>query len=702
MDEGRYLALSVDYAETIPDVIWPVSNITYSMMRNDPAVSAVLSAITLPIRRATWAVDPAGCRPKIAQMVADDLGLPVLGVSKPTAARTRGVSWPEHLRAALMYLVYGHAAFEMLADVSSGMARLVGLYERVQHTISFIHSTPDGDFGGISQFYHPDRKEAPEIGADRMVFYSHSREGSAWHGRSLLRPMYASFLLKREAQRILATSSRRFGMGVPTVEWVPGATPTPAQMTAAQQAASAARVGDESGLALPPGATLVLKGLTGGTPDVLAFIKWLDQQISKSALAQFLDLGGESSHGSRALGTAFVDLFTLAITAAAEEVADQATRQAAARIVEWNFGPDEPVPSVVVTDIGTKHEITADALLQLMQAGAITADPALEEYVRKAYQLPQRSTPWAPPARPKGASTSGPGLLGDSGVGDANTVAAAAKPPARPRRRRQPATGQLALPIAAADDTEPDPAAEQKDAAQHQHAWERTRAQVLADWPDVAQPMVDDLAQQAADASASGDLSELATITVSAAVLAGLVAALTPPLLALAAESAGHVLADAKAHGVTVRKPKAPGAGKAGQVAEVTASLIATGYAQAATRKAMQVAGGTAEDVRAAVESTLTDMGGSAAGLVADQVGAGLTAAQAAGRSAAFAAAGKKIAGWRASETLDSNTCEPCREISQTVFATLAEVEAAYGGAGGYSGCLGGLRCRGFARAIWK
>jgi hypothetical protein len=268
MDEGRYLALSVDYAETIPDVIWPVSNITYSMMRNDPAVSAVLSAITLPIRRATWAVDPAGCRPKIAQMVADDLGLPVLGVSKPTAARTRGVSWPEHLRAALMYLVYGHAAFEMLADVSSGMARLVGLYERVQHTISFIHSTPDGDFGGISQFYHPDRKEAPEIGADRMVFYSHSREGSAWHGRSLLRPMYASFLLKREAQRILATSSRRFGMGVPTVEWVPGATPTPAQMTAAQQAASAARVGDESGLALPPGATLVLKGLTGGTPPM--------------------------------------------------------------------------------------------------------------------------------------------------------------------------------------------------------------------------------------------------------------------------------------------------------------------------------------------------------------------------------------------------------------------------------------------------
>jgi hypothetical protein len=66
----------------------------------------------------------------------------------------------------------------------------------------------------------------------------------------------------------------------------------------------------------------------------------------------------------------------------------------------------------VVTDIGTKHEITADALLQLMQAGAITADPALEEYVRKAYQLPQRSTPWGAAGPAEGCEHIGSGAAG--------------------------------------------------------------------------------------------------------------------------------------------------------------------------------------------------------------------------------------------------------------------------------------------------
>src|SRR5437867_9124483 len=85
MDEGRYYALSVDFAETVPDVVWPLSVQTFSAMRNDPALSAVLSAVMLPIRRATWAVDPTGCRAEVAQMVADDLGVPVLGVDAPTA-----------------------------------------------------------------------------------------------------------------------------------------------------------------------------------------------------------------------------------------------------------------------------------------------------------------------------------------------------------------------------------------------------------------------------------------------------------------------------------------------------------------------------------------------------------------------------------------------------------------------------------------
>lgn len=707
MDEGRYYALSVDFAEHVPDVVWPLSNQTFSQMRNDPAVAAVLSAVMLPIRRATWAVDPTGCRDQVAQMVADDLGLPVLGTNAPTAARTRGVSWPEHLRGALMYLVYGHSAWEMLADTSSGQARLVGLYERVQHTISFIHSTPNGDFGGISQFYHPDREEAPEIAPEAMVFYSHNREGSAWHGRSLLRPMYAPFLLKREMQRVLATSSSRFGMGVPTVEWAAGTNPTPGQMQQAVQAASASRVGEQSGLVLPPGAQLVLKGLSGGTPDTLAFIKWLDQQLSKSVLAQFMDLGGSSSsHGSFALGQSFVDLFILSIAAVAEELADQVTRQAAARVVEWNFGRDEPVPAVRVTDIGTKHEITADALLQLMQAGAITADPALEEYVRKTYQLPDRSIPWVPPA-PKG------GVGVPAAVSSADAAPVAASTPVVAARGRRPrgktvAAGQTALPIAAADgqrDLSTDEQASGVDFAQIQQDHDGAVAALVAAVPALLVPIAGSLVAAVAAALASGSVAALGSLTADADAVAALGDGIAAHAIDLAHTSADRAAGELAGIGAPVDGVTVDEAAIADQ-AQATAQLVASGMANAASRTALLHSGPGVDPatVTDAVKADLDALVADERNWVTGSLSAAVSAAQHAGRYAAFATLAATDAGlsvtFVASEINDKSECVKCKEIDGKRFASFEDALKAYPKGGQYVECLGGDRCRGVLFAV--
>jgi hypothetical protein len=87
---GPYWA---DIYEQIPDLTWPSSVQTYARMRHDPQLKAVLAAYTLPIRRATWAVDPAGCRDEVVQVVADDLGVPILGTT-PTPGRRGGVACP--------------------------------------------------------------------------------------------------------------------------------------------------------------------------------------------------------------------------------------------------------------------------------------------------------------------------------------------------------------------------------------------------------------------------------------------------------------------------------------------------------------------------------------------------------------------------------------------------------------------------------
>lgn len=423
--------------ELIPNLVYPLSNTTYTSMRRDPQLAAILAGWSLQIRQATWAIDPAGCRPEVVQLVADDLGLPVMGDDSPRAARVRGVSWPEHLRTALLCLVYGHYGFEMHAEIRDGRVRLVALAERPPHTITYIHSDPkSGMFLGVNQD-QIGNFDVPQIRADRMVWYCNDREGTSFQGQSLLRPAYGPWLLKKELQRVLATSSRRFGMGVPTMKAAPGTTPTEAQMTSAVNLASSARVGETGGAAVPPGFTFELVGLTGSTPDTLGFIKYLDQQASRMALMSHMDLG-ETAHGSRALGDTFVEVLMMALRAVASNIADTITRQSVAKLVEWNWGLDEPVPSVSVSNIGSQRDVNATSLNLLLQSGALSADPALEAWVRREFRLPERD-PQAPPAPPVALPPT--------------TPAAPAQPPAaaaRPRAKREPPAGQLAL-FAAAD-----------------------------------------------------------------------------------------------------------------------------------------------------------------------------------------------------------------------------------------------------------
>jgi hypothetical protein len=47
--------------ETTPELIWPQSVFVFDQMRRtDAQVASVLRAVTLPVRRTPWRIDPAG------------------------------------------------------------------------------------------------------------------------------------------------------------------------------------------------------------------------------------------------------------------------------------------------------------------------------------------------------------------------------------------------------------------------------------------------------------------------------------------------------------------------------------------------------------------------------------------------------------------------------------------------------------------
>ena len=703
---GRFAGILGDLYETVPDLLHPTSVQVYSQMRRDAQLTAILGALTLPVRRATWQISGAGCRPEVVALVADDLGLPVAGADdEPTGARVRGVKWRDHLRMALLRETYGYMPFAHRYEIRDGKARLMALAERMPQTWCDVTVDSDAQLVSAQQSLAIGQRASQPIPASQLTWHVRDREGANWWGTSVLRPSYAPWLLKREMQRVHATSNRRFGMGVPEYRPLPGTTPTPAQMAAAQAAVSSIRVGDQAGMVSIPGFQLLLNGITGSTPDTLAFIRWLDQQMSRTVLAGFLDLG-ETPNGSRALGAEFVDLFLLIEQTLAEDIAATETEQTVARIVEWNWGPDEPVPAVQVADVGSRREVTAEALQMLLTSGALSADPALEEWIRREYRLPARAEAEETPTSPiyaydlqyqvatvneRRAQLGLPPVPG----GDAFMQPPPAGQPqaAAGRRRPKKAAAAVDVPGNRRQPTLIEGAAG-TDFDQVAATWADAVDQLVADWADITADQRQQVLDGIAAAVDDGEVDRLADLAVDSEAAAELLA---ERMHHLAGDAAAAMRQEAAGQGVTAPEVD-PDTERLTELAVVFAALLAGSYAASATRKATQVwtAGADTDAVVAAVAAhldSLTD------GALRDGLGGAASAAQNEGRLAVLRSS--PTATYYASEIHDANACKPCVEIDGHAFPDLAAAEAAYAN-GAYQGCLGGLRCRGIPIAVWN
>jgi hypothetical protein len=311
-------------------------------MRHDPQLAAILKVYTLAITRARWSIDPAGCRDEVAARVADDLGLPVMGVDEePSGARRRAFTFAEHLRLSLLDLVYGHMFFEQTYTEADGGWRLAAVQERMPQTVSEVKLNPDGTIRYVEQEAGIGSRKPTQITtADhRLVAYANEREGSNYFGRSLLRPAYGMWLIKDQVLRVHATSIRRFGMGIPYAENKPGATP---------------------------------------------------QEITETARMV------ANLKATEHMGETIMDVMVYAQQAVADNHANTATGQIVVPLVDANWGEDEPAPRVVCEDVGADLELTAEDIFNLMRAGALIGDPQLWAWMRDRYRLPDIDEAYLP------------------------------------------------------------------------------------------------------------------------------------------------------------------------------------------------------------------------------------------------------------------------------------------------------------------
>lgn len=378
-----------------PDLEFPESALVFKQMsRTDGQVGSVMRAITNSILKAAWDLDEGECRPDVIQFVRDNIGLPAEGAVLPRA-RLSNVVWSDHLRDALTCLVYGFAVFEQTYVGSAGFVWLRKLAPRIQTTISRIEVERDGGLEAVWQYVNPesDGTQAQMTGAgyvnevripkDRVAVYSFDREGGDWYGTSVLRTAYKHWRINDVVLRLAAQIIERNGMGIPGMEY-DGTLVTKRE---AEQAVAEWRAGATAGLVYPKGAMPVLRGVEGATPDPMPLIKYNDEAIGRSVLAMFLNLGHDN--GARSLGDTFVDAFTDSLQAVADFVAATATEFIIRDLVELNWGPDEPYPSLTPGSLASQALITPADLKTLVDAGLVTPDPATQDWTRSKWGLPE-------------------------------------------------------------------------------------------------------------------------------------------------------------------------------------------------------------------------------------------------------------------------------------------------------------------------
>jgi len=382
-----------DEFDTPFELRWPQSVRTFRRMRLDAQVQSLLKATWMPILRTPWRIDGTGCRPEVAERVARNFGLPLVGQEDvPRPKRTRGrFSWAQHLRHVALQDVYGFSGFNQVYRLADdGLADLRKLLWIPPWTIEQVKVDDDGGLVEVRQNL-PGTRPVP---VSELVWYTSEREGANWLGMSPLRASFKPWLLKDRLARVGVLSVERNGMGV-VVYTAPQRDPQDdpdgskarADIAEGLKIATGVRSGETAGAALPAGAKLALEGVSGGLPDATVLIRYLDEQMARAFLGHFLNLGTET--GSWALGSTFADFFTLSLQAKAEEVADTTTQHVIEDFVDVNWGQDEPAPRLVFDEIGSQSPVTAEALKLLRDAGLLDEDDLLKRFIRIKYRLPK-------------------------------------------------------------------------------------------------------------------------------------------------------------------------------------------------------------------------------------------------------------------------------------------------------------------------
>ena len=362
---------------------------TYDRMRrSDGQVKAGLLACKLPLMVARWDVAPASEEPldvEIANTVKDDL---FDGMT---------ITWDDFLRQSLIMLDFGHMVFEKVWELRDGRYAWSKLAPRLPQSIMEWHVTDSGELDYVvQQATIGNRFEQISIPADKLLVFTHEREGSNFRGISLLRAAYKHWYYKNNLYAIDGMAAERHGIGLASFTYPD--TATQAQKDAIKEIGERLHSHERAYEAHPESIGFELKGVSGQLHNILGSIDHHDLQIVRSILAQFMNLGAKS--GSYALSQDQSQFFLMALQAVGKNVCNTMNRHAIREMVDYNWNVKR-YPHLTVSGLDNPDIVGyATAISGLMSSGVITTDIDVENELRRMFKLPLRKAGTPQPALP--------------------------------------------------------------------------------------------------------------------------------------------------------------------------------------------------------------------------------------------------------------------------------------------------------------
>lgn len=401
------------YEEFLTNLRGPLGRKAYrEMADNDPVIGSILYAIEQVIVRLDWRVDAYKEDGEEEATEADK----EVAEFVESCFYDMSETFDNTLRSILSMLPFGWSYHELVYKKRVGPDEKDSR-RRSKHTDgkigwrkwpirsqeSLIRWQFD-DEGGIEAMIQFDPVSGMHtIPIEKALLFRTTQTKNNPEGRSLLRNSYRPWFFKKRIEEIEAIGIERDLAGLP-VAYVPPEMLS-SDATAAQKSVLAEvtqivqniKRNEQEGVIFPAayddsGKPLFdLKLLsTGGQRqfDTDKIISRYDQRIAMSVLSDFILLGHERV-GSFALGTAKMDLWSMAVDAIARNIAETINTHAIPRLMRLNGLDTSRMPSLNYSEVGHVDlaEIS-DYISKLANAGILVSDPNLEDYLRDLAGLP--------------------------------------------------------------------------------------------------------------------------------------------------------------------------------------------------------------------------------------------------------------------------------------------------------------------------